>query len=426
MFHPAEFAREVVQKLDAAGYRALWAGGCVRDQLMGRHPKDYDVATNATPEEVRALFGRRRTLMIGASFGVVAVLGPRPSRGAPPQQVEIATFRRDEGYSDGRRPDQVCYSTPEQDALRRDFTINGLFYDPLRDEVIDYVGGREDLRGRLVRCIGDPAARFAEDRLRMLRAIRFATLLDFTIDPGTFAAIHAQAEHLQVVSAERIAAELRRILTHPNASRALREMQASRLNRIVLPEFDAPAATGLLDRAGQLLDTIYEQATAEVTFPEALAATLTPISRMDGVIASVIAQVARRWKLTNREHDDTLWLLTHLENVFQADQLPWPELQPLIVDRRIRQLLALARAVVAAETESEHPQAGIELCENKLSLPPAQLDPAPLVGGHDLIQAGVPPGRRMGKLLAEIRRLQLLGRLASREDAIRWLNQQSH
>ncbi|MCR4411750.1 MAG: CCA tRNA nucleotidyltransferase, partial [Thermoguttaceae bacterium] len=165
---PRQFAEEVVRRLRAAGFLAYWAGGCVRDQLMGLDPKDYDVATSAVPEQVRQVFGRRRTVAVGAAFGVITVVGP-PGAG----QIEVATFRSDRTYSDGRHPDEVVFSSPEEDAARRDFTINGLFYDPVAQEVIDYVGGRDDLARRLLRAIGDPRQRFAEDKLRLLRAVRF-------------------------------------------------------------------------------------------------------------------------------------------------------------------------------------------------------------------------------------------------------------
>ena len=169
-----QFAIEVVQTLQSAGHQALWAGGCVRDQLLDRTPKDFDVATSANPDQVREVFGKARTLSIGASFGVITVLGP-PGSGADP--IEVATFRRDGGYSDGRRPDTVEFTDAKEDALRRDFTINGMFFDPVESKVIDYVGGKEDLKAQVVRAIGDPNERIEEDKLRMLRAVRFASTL---------------------------------------------------------------------------------------------------------------------------------------------------------------------------------------------------------------------------------------------------------
>jgi poly(A) polymerase len=175
-----DFAVDVVKKLREADFCALWAGGCVRDQLLGRRPKDYDVATDATPDQIRSVFGHRRTLAIGQVFGVITVLGTKRTG-----QIEVATFRRDATYSDGRHPDQVTFCDAREDALRRDFTINGLFYDPIEDRIIDYVGGQEDLKRRLVRAIGDPAARLAEDKLRMLRAVRIAADFAFDLDPET-------------------------------------------------------------------------------------------------------------------------------------------------------------------------------------------------------------------------------------------------
>src|SRR2546421_7584616 len=200
-----EFAIDVVRRLQEAGHQALWAGGCVRDELLGLVPKDYDVATSARPDEVRRLF--RRTVAVGASFGVVNVLGPRDADA--PLQVEVATFRSDVGYSDGRRPDQVVFSSDREDALRRDFTINGMFFDPLAGKLIDYVGGQADLKARVLRAIGDPAVRFTEDKLRLLRAVRFATRFDLTLDAATANAVRAMAPEITVVSAERIAKELR-------------------------------------------------------------------------------------------------------------------------------------------------------------------------------------------------------------------------
>ena len=206
-----DFAIDVVKRLRDAGFQALWAGGCVRDYLLGLAPKDYDVATDARPEQVQALF--RWTIAVGMSFGVVQVLGPRGPSGV--LKVEVATFRSDGDYSDGRHPDNVVFASAREDALRRDFTINGMFYDPVAEQVIDYIGGQEDLQARRLRAIGDPMARFREDKLRLLRAIRFATRFDLTLDPTTAAAIGSLALQIRQVSAERIADELRKLLVYP-------------------------------------------------------------------------------------------------------------------------------------------------------------------------------------------------------------------
>src|SRR6185295_1585440 len=225
------FALEIAQKLRAAGFEALWAGGCVRDELLGLTPKDYDVATSAKPEQIRDLFGRRRTLPIGASFGVITVLGPREAG-----QIEVATFRTDAAYSDGRHPDSVTFTTAEHDAQRRDFTINGLFYDPIAQQVVDYVGGQQDLKAKILRAIGDPRLRLSEDKLRMLRAVRFAAAFNFAIDPDTLTAIQDMAPEINTVSAERIGIEIRRMLIDPNRASALKLLREANLLVQVLPE----------------------------------------------------------------------------------------------------------------------------------------------------------------------------------------------
>jgi len=228
---PREFAVSVVKKLHEAGFQALWAGGCVRDQRLGRTPKDYDVATSATPDQIRDLFGRRRTLAIGAAFGVITVLG-----GKQAGQIEVATFRRDDDYSDGRHPDGVTFSSAEEDAQRRDFTINGLFHNPLTGQDIDYVNGSDDLQAKMIRAIGNPHERLAEDKLRMLRAVRFAATFDFTIEENTFAALHEHAHELTVVSAERISEEMRRMLVHSSRRTAVELLAVTRLLDRILPE----------------------------------------------------------------------------------------------------------------------------------------------------------------------------------------------
>ena len=211
-----DFALEVVRRFQQAGYQALWAGGCVRDLILGQTPADYDVATDATPEQVMAILPFR-AVTVGISFGVVRVRHPR----RPGVEVEVATFRSDGAYVDGRRPESVVFSSPELDAARRDFTINGMFLDPLTDRLIDYVGGQADLKNHVLRAIGDPAARFREDKLRVLRAIRLAARFQFQIEPATLAAIKSMAGQVVTVSTERIAQELRKMLVHESRAEAM-------------------------------------------------------------------------------------------------------------------------------------------------------------------------------------------------------------
>ncbi|MEY2542537.1 MAG: hypothetical protein QOI22_2139 [Verrucomicrobiota bacterium] len=226
----AKTAREIVARLRERGHIAYFAGGCVRDIVRGEMPKDFDIATDATPDVVQELF--TRTYAVGAHFGVIVVLENE-------FQFEVATFRSDDIYVDGRRPTAVHFSSPEEDAKRRDFTINGMFFDPEKDEVIDFVGGRADLDAKLIRAIGEPAQRFAEDRLRMLRAVRFAVALDYRIDNQTWEALVANSASISEISAERIREELVRIFVSPNRVRGWDLLDESGLLRAILPEIDA-------------------------------------------------------------------------------------------------------------------------------------------------------------------------------------------
>src|SRR5947209_32514 len=276
-----EFATAVVRRLQEAGHQALWAGGCVRDELLGLVPKDYDVATDARPEEVRARF--RRTVAVGMSFGVVEVLGPRQD--GRPLKVQVATFRTDGHYTDGRRPDEVVFSSAREDALRRDFTINGMFFDPLANKLIDYVGGQEDLRAKVLRAIGDPATRISEDKLRMLRAVRIAARFELTIDPATDTAIRGMAEQIAVVSPERIADELRKLLVDPHRARGVNLLHETELLTPIVPELvpmkglpqGLPGAPegDLWDHVLRVLDLLPPQP----SFPLAFAALLHDIGK---------------------------------------------------------------------------------------------------------------------------------------------------
>jgi poly(A) polymerase len=223
-------ARSIVDRLRAKGFEALYAGGCVRDTLLGIDPHDYDVATSARPEQVEALFPR--TVPVGAQFGVILVL----EQG---QEIQVATFRGDGAYRDGRHPESVTYTDAEGDARRRDFTVNGLFYDPVKSEVLDFVGGRDDLKAGILRAIGTPSERFSEDKLRILRAVRFATTLGFTIDTETWKALLKWTAEIHTVSAERIREELCKILLSPNRVQGFDLLEESGLLRQILPEMEA-------------------------------------------------------------------------------------------------------------------------------------------------------------------------------------------
>lgn len=393
-----EFAASVVRRLREAGFTAYFAGGCVRDRLLGRTPADFDVATDATPEVIRTLFGRRRTLAIGAAFGVITVLGPKSAG-----QVEVATFRRDAAYSDGRHPDAVTFSSAEEDARRRDFTINGLFYDPLEDRVIDFVGGKADLERGVVRAIGNPRERLAEDKLRLLRAIRFAAVFGFELEAETARAVRHMAPQVCVVSPERIAMEMRRLLTSAGRMAGVRLLLDTALAAPVLPEI-VPRNDGeraLLEENLAVLARLVEP-----SFPLALAALLKGRVDVPGVYA-----VGRRWRLANREVERVAWLLVHLPLMARAGTARHSELQPVLVQEGAGELIALAEAV-------EPGSAGAAHCRAVLARPPEQWSPPPLLDGAALIARGLRPGPAFSRLLARARAAQLDGEVATREEAL--------
>ncbi len=397
-----EFAVRVVRRLREAGHEALWAGGCVRDELLGLVPADYDVATSARPEEVRRLF--RRTVAVGMAFGVVEVIGPRTPAG--PLMVQVATFRSDVSYSDGRRPDAVTFSSAREDALRRDFTINGMFYDPLEDRLIDYVGGRDDLRARLLRAIGDPALRFTEDKLRLLRAVRMATRFDLTIEPATEAAVRAMAPQITVVSAERIADELRGLLIHPRRARGVGLLYETGLAAAILPELrglDSLAPGGHVPRVLGLLGP-------ECSFPLAFAALLQDVGWRTA------SEVCQRLKLSNAERARVEWLIRNRQYLCDAKQMRPSALKTVLAHPGSRELLALHRAdALAAGRSTEH----VDYCEQLLKQwTDADLNPPPLVTGHDLARHGLKPGPLFKRLLGAVREAQLDGTVTNQAEAL--------
>jgi tRNA nucleotidyltransferase/poly(A) polymerase len=360
------------------------------------------VATDATPPEIRELFGHRRTLAIGAAFGVITVLGGRSAG-----QVEVATFRRDASYSDGRHPDSVSYSTAEEDASRRDFTINGLFFDPLSDQVIDFVGGRDDLDARLIRAIGDPFERFTEDKLRLVRAVRFAVTFNFAIEAETGQAIGQMADQITVVSAERIAAELRRLLVHANRVRGVRLLIETGLAGAILPEIVAHAESdqAQMDRNLGLLGALREPG-----FPLAMAALLR--ERVDAAGALAVGQ---RWRLSNDESDRICWLVDHHDALFGARSKPWSAVQRLVIADGAADLVKLTEA--AAQVGEADPGDSAWCC-SLLAKTREELDPPPLITGRDLIRHGLNPGPRFAPILQKVRDAQLDGEVGTQAEAM--------
>lgn len=424
-----EGAVEVVRRLRAAGHPAYFAGGCVRDRLLGRPIADYDIATGARPDDVERLF--ERTVPVGRSFGVVVVLlGDR--------SYQVATFRRDGPYLDGRRPEAVTFADAKADAERRDFTINGMFHDPIEDRLHDFVGGRKDLEARVLRAIGDPGARFGEDALRLLRAVRFAAQLGFSIDPATDAAITRLAPTIGRVSAERIAEELRKLLPDPGRVAGLELLHRSGLLREILPEVAAmegvPQPPEYHPEGDVWTHTkLAMKALERPTFLVALATllhdvgkppTMTKTDRIrfnghDALGATMAKAIGRRLKLPNDEVDTLEWLVgRHL--VF----LNWPGLRPatlkrLFADPRIDDLLALVRADTIGSLADTAYLGEIEAARR--AIPPEELKPEPLLTGHDLIALGMAPGPDFRKLLDELEEERLEGRILDREAALAWL-----
>jgi poly(A) polymerase len=393
------FALEVVRRLRAAGFEAYWAGGCVRDQVLNRVAKDYDVATSATPPEIRELFGRRYTLAIGAVFGVITVRGPRPAG-----MIEVATFRQDAAYSDGRHPDHVTFSSAREDALRRDFTINGLFYDPLQECVIDFVGGQEDLQRRLIRAIGEPRHRFAEDKLRLLRAVRFAAIFAFDLEAGTAAAIKEMAGQIEVVSPERIAMEMRRMLAEPGRARAVRLLLDLSLAETLLPEIvpGDDAGRERLERAIGVLERL-----AEPGFPLALAALVAGFVDAEGA-----RRIGLRWRLSGKEIERAAWLVEHQAALAGARTARWSRVQPLLIEEGISDLLALHEALGPQCVED------VAYCRARLQEAPEALNPPPLVSGDDLLRQGIPRGPVYKGLLQLVRDAQLDGMIHDKAEAL--------
>ena len=396
-----EFAVDVVRKLRAAGHTALFAGGCVRDLLLGRPSKDFDVATTAKPEAVRAIFGHRRTLAIGASFGVIVVVAPHDVG-----HVEVATFRSDGDYVDGRRPEKIEFCSPEEDARRRDFTINGMFFDPIDEQVFDYVGGQIDLAGRIVRAIGDPHDRMREDKLRMLRAVRFAATLDFALDTTTADAVRTMSSDLVVVSAERIAQELKRMLVDAHRRRAIELAQDVRLLRVILPELDG------LQRLPEWEETLKRlELLQRPSFELALTALLMSLPAKP-----IVNSICRRLKLSNDEIERTVWLCEHQHDLDEAPGLSLAALKRCLAHPFCEGLLQLMESDCLARSISLEP---VEFCRAFLEKTAAEeIDPPPLVTGDDLIAMGFRPGPRFKSVLESIRDSQLNLEIRDREQAL--------
>ena len=409
-------AVDIVRKLRDAGFQALWAGGCVRDLLLEKEPKDYDVATNALPEEVRHLFGERRTLAVGASFGVIIVRGHQPDC-----DVEIATFRSEGPYLDGRRPEHVKFTTAEEDAQRRDFTINGMFYDPINESIYDYVGGKADLQQHLIRAIGNPLERMQEDKLRLLRAIRFAATLGFHLAESTFHAIQTMANQITVVSPERISDELRKMLVHPHRKDAIDLVQSSGLLNPIIPklaplwenEENLPLWNRTLDRLAQLTTVNFETAFAALLLDLPAA---TPDEQHNKV-----QQICKQLRFSNHGLHLVLWLLEHRTSLQGARDFKLSKLKRLLAHENCPYLFELVFADLSSQKQ---PLEDLEFCRQYRDHTPIEvLNPPPLITGNDLIDYGIQSGPEFKELLTRIQDAQLEESIHTHEEALTLLAQ---
>ena len=429
-------ALAIVQQLEASGFEAYWVGGCVRDMLMGREPKDYDVATNATPDQILSIFPN--ALAIGKAFGVVQVI----IDGEP---HDVATFRRDASYEDGRHPTSVEFTDAEEDARRRDFTINGLFYEPVRQRVIDYVDGQKDIAARVIRTIGRPEQRFSEDSLRMLRAIRFASTLEFAIDSETLSAIRAMSPRITKISAERIQHELTLLLTEsPRAGNGLKMLHESGLLKFILPEVEQlfgqeqPPAyhpegdvfthtvlmlNGMKNPSvplaySVLLHDIGKPATAEKTVePDGSERWRFHGHAKTG--AEIAEQILKRLKLPGRDIDVATHCIRNHMHFMDVQKMRKSTLRQFVGAPTFPIELELHRLDCLSSHGDLTNHGFLEKFLHDLRNEPVL--PPPWITGRDILSLGIPEGREVGAWHKKAYEAQLEGRFGNREDLLAWL-----
>lgn len=390
-----EAAIVVVKRLRESGFEALLAGGCVRDMLLGREAKDHDVATNATPDEIMGLF--RRTLEIGAKFGVVMVL-------LDSQQVEVATFRTEDGYADGRHPDEVVFSSAKDDARRRDFTINGMFYDPVADKVYDYVDGQTDLGRKVLRTIGDAEQRFGEDYLRMLRAVRFSVQLGFQIEEKTWRSVCAGAGNIRKISGERIAMELDATLSCAGRGAGCELLCKSGLGEAIFDGFVGEAcASGVKVVSNLPVDSDFILGLAGL---------------FSGFECDPAMEKCEVLMLSNSQNRLLRFLLEN-RGVLLDGGMRLAELKLLLASGYFEQLLSLEQAIGKAKGVVGD---GLVVIERRAQeLADTDVEPKPLLDGYELMDLGVEEGPKLGVASREMYLLQLDGELSDKEDARRWV-----
>ena len=429
-------AVSIVRRLREAGFIALYAGGCVRDQLLGHRPHDYDIATDARPEQVRPLFPH--TYAVGAHFGVVVV-----HEGG--HDFQVATFRSDHAYVDGRRPEGVTFSTPQMDAERRDFTINGLFLDPLNGEVLDYVDGRRDIDARTVRAIGDPVARFREDRLRLLRAVRFTAVLGFEIEPATWAAVKEHAADIHDVSAERIREELMKIFLHRTRVHGFDLLVESGLMDEVLPEITALRGCeqppqfhpegDVFVHTRAMLALLPEQVSVPLVLgvlfhdigkPGTFAVDENGRIRFNGhdkLGAEMTGQIMTRLRFSRAEIDATVMAVANHMVFKDVQEMRVAKLKRFMARPGFDDELELHRVDCVSSHGVVDNYDFLRRKRDEFAAEP--LIPPPLITGEDLKKLGLKPGPRFKEILDAVATRQLEGSLTTREDALDWVKTES-
>ena len=432
---PHETATDIVRRLQDAGFAAFWVGGCVRDYLLGRAPQDYDIATNAPPEAVEKLF--HRTVGVGRQFGVMLVV-----EGG--QNFQVATFRTESDYTDGRRPGAVQFGDPQADARRRDFTVNGLFYDPIPGELRDWVGGEKDLRAKILRTIGAPEERFWEDHLRLLRAVRFAAQLGFIIEPQTLTAIQKLAPKIKAISAERIRDELIKLFMPPHAARGLVLLRESGLLEHVLPELAAtvsceqspdyhPEGT-VFEHLRKMLENLPPDAHPSLAWAILLHDIAKPLTaerdpqtgsihfyEHEKIGATMADEILERLRFPRRRIEEIAASVRHHMQFKDALQMRKSTLRRLL----LRETFALELELHRLDCLGSHGRLDIYdfLVAQAAELAQQPEIHPPLLTGADLIALGVQPGPAMGALLADLRERQLADELKTAEDAQKWVKQ---
>lgn len=430
---PRAAATWIARRLQEAGHTAYFAGGCVRDALLGKEPHDFDIATSARPAEVQALFPH--TQAVGVHFGVILVM----EHG---RAFEVATFRSDHEYLDGRRPETVTFSTPEEDAARRDFTINGMFHDPVAGRTIDFVGGRADLEARLIRAIGDPAARFREDKLRLLRAVRFAARLGHDIEPATWDALRAHAGDIRAVSAERIREELMKILGHPERLRGFDLLDASGLLREILPEVEAlkgceqppqfhpegdvfvhtRAMLGLLPPgapATLALAVLCHDIGKPPTFRYHADEDRIRFSGHDRVGAEMTERLMERLRFSRADTDRVVEAVRQHMVFKDVQNMRTAKLKRFMAREGFEDEVELHRVDCLSSHGALDNLEFLEAKAREFASEP--LIPPPLVTGRDLIALGWKPGPHFGRVLDAVQTAQLEGTLTTKEEALAWI-----